>query len=167
MTASPRLHAILRLLLGCILLVTLIAACENDGTEHTEGTAATSAEPSADPDPVADPDPEAVNPIVARESVDVALGEFWVEPAGVAFSAGAIRFDAENQGSITHELVICANSCEAGEEAELAEVEDVAPGEERSFTIELTPGEYELACLINEDGTDHYSAGMRTRIMVN
>jgi uncharacterized cupredoxin-like copper-binding protein len=69
-------------------------------------------------------------------------------------SAGVIRFLADNIGEETHELAILKD----GEE--IAEVEDVGKGSLKSLKVRLEPGKYELACLIDEDGEDHYQNGM-------
>jgi len=124
----------------------------------------------ADPDPVADPDPEAGGDSF-DQSVTVRLSEWEVLPSAETVAAGAIRFVAENNGADEHELVICENSCEGEEEAEFAEIENVAPGLVKSFVVKLEPGTYELACLIEEteengEVEDHYQLGMRHKFVV-
>jgi uncharacterized cupredoxin-like copper-binding protein len=45
------------------------------------------------------------------------------------------------------------------------EIENLPPGASGSLTVELTPGDYELACLIArgefDSPVDHYQEGMR------
>lgn len=154
------------LLFVAALFAPVVGACgDDDAGEETPQTTPT-ANPDPDPDPEADPDPGATTTLTASETVEVTLADFTVEPSVAEVAAGAIRFVATNEGTITHELVICEESCEAGEEAEMAEVEDVAVGEDGAFTIQLEPGEYELACLLDVDGVNHYERGMHATIEV-
>jgi uncharacterized cupredoxin-like copper-binding protein len=144
-----------------VMAMPLAAACGgggNDGepTEVVEG----SPHPEADPDPVADAG------LSAGESVAVTLIEWKVKPASAEFKSGTVRFEARNAGSETHELVICANSCKAGEDAAFAEVDGLKPGDQGAFVITLDAGEYELACLINDGDSSHYARGMHARITV-
>ena len=127
----------------------------------------------ADPEAHPEADPEA-HPEAGGSfdgSVRVQLVEWEVQPDAESIGAGSIRFVAENNGNETHELVICADSCAEGEVAELAEVEDVSAGIVRSFIVDLEPGTYELACLIEEteengEVENHYELGMRRTIAV-
>ncbi len=137
------------------------AACGDD-----DDASFPTAEPDPVADPVADPGPEEID-----TEVEVTLSEWGIAPEVQTVEAGAIRLFARNIGDVPHELVICQDSCEEGEIAELAEVENIVPGTRRSFAVELEAGRYELACLIvgtNDDGQveDHYALGMRTAFTI-
>ncbi len=93
-----------------------------------------------------------------------------------SIKAGAVTFTLKNTGTVIHELVVvktdaaqdklAANPEEAGkvtEDGSLGESGDVAIGISKSFTLDLTPGNYVLMC--NEVG--HYGMGMHLAFVVN
>ncbi|MDQ2951602.1 MAG: cupredoxin domain-containing protein [Chloroflexota bacterium] len=93
-----------------------------------------------------------------------------------SIKAGAVTFTLKNTGTVTHELVVvktnvaqdklAANPDEAGkvtEDGSLGESGDVEKGISKSFTLDLTPGNYVLMC--NEVG--HYGMGMHIAFVVN
>ena len=85
--------------------------------------------------------------------------------------AGQITFVITNPADSEHEHEVEVLQGAAGtDQVELAEVEDIQPGETKTLTITLEPGSYELACTITEehDGEeiDHYERGMNRDIEV-
>jgi uncharacterized cupredoxin-like copper-binding protein len=85
-------------------------------------------------------------------------------------SAGPITFQANNDGTTTHELYVFATDLpvdqlpvEDGKVQEadgvefLSEVEDVAPGTSKDLSTDLEVGNYVLLCNI----PGHYEAGVR------
>lgn len=102
--------------------------------------------------------------------VSAVLSDMHVAVDRTTISAGDVTFLAQNQGSITHELVVLKTDLrydqlppdleEAGkifEDIHMGETGDVDPGAFTGFTVTLPPGNYALVC--NEPG--HYMAGMR------
>jgi len=96
--------------------------------------------------------------------VHVTLREFQVEMDRTSIPAGPVVFTIENVGGLTHELVLeRAGDDDVPFEANgvESEAEDIEPG--TAATIEWTidePGQYQLACHINDAGADHYDLGM-------
>ncbi len=145
-------------------------ACGEDDEPASEGAAAKA---EATPDPTADPTPE--GGAKADTVVRVSVGEWFVKPARATAKEGGIEFEVENEGKVLHELEVVktgtapdalpvsANKADveaAG--AEIAEVEDIAPGSEKEFTVALEPGNYVLICNL----PDHYEPGMYARFTV-
>ncbi len=110
-------------------------------------------------------------------------------------SAGEVTFEATNEGKFEHELMIypaqdlshmleeMVEAAEAGEEtAHGDEIEGLVlsldgedelvlePGDSGSFTVSLTPGTYELGCVIVEtvggETFTHHEKGMHTTLTV-
>ena len=91
-----------------------------------------------------------------------------LKPSVVA--AGKVTFIARNAGTVEHELVVVRGAgklqvksfkaIEAGRA--LGEVEDIAPGKTKRFTLTLTPGKYTLLCNI----AGHYMLGMHSVLTV-
>jgi len=105
------------------------------------------------------------------QSVDTALGEWTVTPAVTTVKAGKITFVAKNNGKEGHELELSnREGREIPDSASLGEAEDIAPGETKSFTLDLKPGTYELACRIQNNQAappfNHYDKGMHVRFVV-
>lgn len=107
----------------------------------------------------------------ADTTVRVVLTEWAVEPETTSVSAGTIAFDAVNEGSMEHNLVVIRTDLAAddlpfsddgsrvdeGASGEVvAEVDTLEPEDTGAVTVDLTPGGYVLIC--NEPG--HYKAGM-------
>ncbi len=103
-------------------------------------------------------------------TVAVGLREWVVDPETSSVSAGAIRFDATNESlSMVHEVAII-HVQEDGDLEVIGEIENLGIGESGSIVLDLTPGDYQLACLIvpGEAGSavDHYQQGMWTEFAV-
>lgn len=99
-------------------------------------------------------------------SVAVSLVEYSVNPDKTAVKAGPIRFIATNISKTqVHELAVLKVK-EDGSFENVGEIEDIAPEQGGATSLDLTPGAYQLACLIvpGEAGstTDHYQQGMHT-----
>jgi uncharacterized cupredoxin-like copper-binding protein len=108
--------------------------------------------------------------VTPTPEVHVKLTEYKVELDKTTIPAGPVKFVIENAGQDTHELVlepagVDDKPLEAnGKESE---AEDIKAGTSTSFewTIDK-PGEYQLACHIKEDDTDHYGSGMVAKFTV-
>lgn len=119
-------------------------------------------------------------------TVDVALGEWVVQPDPTSVSAGEVTFKAENQGAEAHELVIVrADSAaslpvdDTGKVVEdglpagafIGEIEEFAAGSSEEATFDLEAGTYILFCNIVEEESDgtfesHFQEGMQTTFTV-
>ena len=154
MIRAPFLMALFGLFLLGSSVALVASACGDDD----DGPMA-----EADPDPEADPEAGRTQiPDPAEETVKVSLKEWAVVAGETSVTAGVIEFLADNEGTREHELVIRL----AGKDDELAEVDGIMANNLKSLKIRLTPGKYELACLINADGQDHYENGMKATFEV-
>ncbi len=120
--------------------------------------------------------PAATAPTAAGGTINVTDTDTTITVDKASIKAGAVTFVLKNAGTVTHELVVvktdvaqdkmAANSEEAGkvsEDGSLGESGDVEKGISKSFTLDLTPGNYVLMC--NEVG--HYGMGMHIAFIVN
>lgn len=103
-------------------------------------------------------------------TVAVTLADYTVTPDKAAVKAGSVRFIATNvSGEHVHELAVLKIKPD-GSFDNLGEIEDIPAGEGGSVTLDLTPGSYQLACVIvpGEAGStvDHYQEGMHTDFTV-
>lgn len=103
-------------------------------------------------------------------TVSVALREWEIDPGTSSVAAGAIRFDAANESAtMAHELAVIRIQ-EDGDLEAMGEIENLGTGESGSIVLDLTPGNYQLACLIvpGEAGStfNHYQQGMWTEFTV-
>ena len=96
--------------------------------------------------------------------VHVKMSEFKFEMDKTSIPTGPVKFIFDNAGKEKHEGVLeLAGDADKPFEAngKKSEVEDVMPGQ--TATLEWTidkPGQYQLACHINENNEDHYASGM-------
>lgn len=120
-------------------------------------------------------------------SVDVGLSEWIVSPDPTSVDTGDITFNADNQGSETHELVIVRadsaadlptdangkvdeDALPAG--AFIGEIEEFDAGTKESATFNLPAGNYILFCNITEEEADgtiesHFQEGMFANLRVD
>jgi plastocyanin len=107
----------------------------------------------------------------ADDSVIVEMGDYYVTPDKPSVKAGRIQFVAKNvSDELVHELAVLKKLGE-GKFDNAGEIENLAPGGGGGeITLELEPGEYELACLVaaGEFGSpvDHYKAGQKIAFAV-
>jgi uncharacterized cupredoxin-like copper-binding protein len=88
--------------------------------------------------------------------VDLALGEFTIEPSTIAVEPGAYVFHVVNDGEAVHALEIEGPSGEV-------ETGDLAPGESADLSVEFPEdGRYEIYCPVG----DHRNRGMEGSITV-
>jgi uncharacterized cupredoxin-like copper-binding protein len=116
--------------------------------------------------------------------VTVNLMNFSMAPTSRTLAAGKVKFTAvhdemhahgASEGGATHQLMVARlpDGAEAGQSKfkEIAlNIADVKPGETKVAEAELTPGTYELACIVVEQvkgkSINHYEKGMYTTIVV-
>lgn len=102
--------------------------------------------------------------------VHVKLTEFKIEMDKTSIPAGAVKFLIDNTGKEKHEVVLepaGVNDEPFEANGKESEAEDIEAGQ--SATLEWTidqPGQYQLACHINENNEDHYANGMVTTFTV-
>ena len=161
-----------------VLLFAVIAfaltACSNDNEPSTTGggTSSPTSSPSGSPS--------------GGTAVGVTLQEYAVLPAITSAPAGAVTFNAQNNGpKMEHELVVVKTSLapdklptsangsvdEEGTGVEsVGEIGEFPVGQTRSTTFNLSPGSYVLFCnVVKTEGSEtlvHYKLGMRTAFTV-
>ena len=100
------------------------------------------------------------------------LTEFEVTMSTTDVPAGEVTFNVTNEGTVEHEFVVfqtdlaedalpeASDAPEVNEDdpqlTSMGEVEDVAPGESKSFTATLEAGSYVGICNVET----HYDSGM-------
>ena len=85
---------------------------------------------------------------VARtQFVQVALTEFRVRPNDIVAPAGALTFEVQNFGRLSHNLVIARGSNVLGS------TRPIPPGQTGTVTVTLPPGRYSISSSIQLDGT--------------
>ncbi len=88
--------------------------------------------------------------------VDIALGEFAIEPSTLALEPGSYTFHVVNEGGAVHALEVEGPSGEV-------ETEELEPGESADLDVDLSEsGEYELYCPVG----DHRDRGMEGAVTV-
>jgi iron uptake system EfeUOB component EfeO/EfeM len=114
-----------RLIAGALLLAGFAAACSSGGGAPTlaAGTAG------------------AVVPIPSVRQVHVSISDAGCAPQELQLSAGPATFVVTNSGS-ANVLEYEVNQSDRV----LGEVENVIPGIDRTFTLNLKPGTYQLSC---------------------
>ena len=90
----------------------------------------------------------------AETKVPVSETEFKISLASTQFKAGAIAFEAKNDGRIPHDLAIK----QTGDKTKL-----IQPGGTAELKVTLKAGTYELYCSV----PGHEAAGMRLNITVS
>jgi uncharacterized cupredoxin-like copper-binding protein len=90
----------------------------------------------------------------AATKVAVSETEFKISLASTALKAGAITFEAMNDGKIPHDLAIK----QTGDKTKL-----ISPGGSAELKVTLKPGTYELYCTV----PGHEAAGMKLNITVS
>jgi uncharacterized cupredoxin-like copper-binding protein len=141
--------------LAALAIALMIAGCGSDkSSDASTPPAATQSTTAAD-----------------GNTVDASLTEWAIADKEQTVKAGKVTFNATNDGSAPHELVVLKTDKPAGdlgsggevsEKDSVGEVSDIEPGKSGSKTIDLKPGKYVLIC--NLPG--HYAQGMHTSLTV-
>lgn len=164
------------------VLVFAMAACGEDEEEPASTGAVAGEEATPEPTPTGTATATATGTATATAPaeppdtvVKVAVGEWYIKPEVGEAGAGTYKFDVLNEGAVEHEVEVVATDTApdafpvadgvadvdaVGEE--LGEVEDIAPGGEKSFSVKLDPGNYVLICNL----VDHYEPGMYVGLKV-
>jgi iron uptake system component EfeO len=113
-------------------LADLLAACSSGAQVATA---------PADAAPSGVPRPSSVAAIASVRQVHVSISDAGCAPQAIQLPAGPATFIVTNAGSAT------VLEYEIGQaDRVIGEVENVVPGVERSFTLNLKPGAYRLSC---------------------
>lgn len=111
-------------------------------------------------------------------AIRVSLVNWAVEPAQTTAEAGEITFWAVHDmqhahggdaGGNIHDLQVMRKTAD-GSFKLVGEVKGLRMGDAKALTLDLTPGEYELACtvveVVGDQAVSHYTKGMRTPFRV-
>ena len=144
------------------LSLALLAACSSDSDDEAEATTEATAAAT-----------EAMSE-GAETTVTATLSEFVVELGASSAPAGEITFEAENTGTLAHELVIVRSDLApdalpldgavVDESAidVIGEIPEFAAGAKDSGTFELEAGSYIVFCNV----AGHYQDGMHAAFTV-
>jgi iron uptake system component EfeO len=93
--------------------------------------------------------------------VKVSAGDTTCDVATTEFTAGKITFDVNNDGKDVTEVYVYGKGGDGDFDKVVGEVENIAPGTSRDFSVSVSGGEYEVACKPGQKGD-----GIRTKITV-
>ena len=116
----------------------------------------------------------------AAGALTIKMGDFFFDPKDATAQAGSTTISAPNEGQVEHELVLFKSDAdpaslptsgnEVDEEAleeegaeEAGEIEEVAPGQSKEGTFDLTAGKYVMFCNL----PSHYEQGMYGSLTVS
>ena len=94
-------------------------------------------------------------------AVAVKAGDTTCDVAKTDFEAGEIAFAVQNTGSDVTEVYVYGKGSSGKYDKVVGEVENIAPGTSRDFTVDASKGDYEVACKPGQKGD-----GIRTAIEV-
>ena len=96
----------------------------------------------------------------ANETVEIRAEEYRFDPGGVvvrgAGRGARLRISMRNRGKLAHNLHVREG------DRELASMPSFPPGQERSLSASLPPGEYDFVCTV----ADHEDLGMVGKLQV-
>jgi uncharacterized cupredoxin-like copper-binding protein len=165
---------LIAILLGALLVGSLALAGCNGDSGAKEGGATPTEEATAEATATAtgEAHSETPGPDAVTVNLTTTEGDEWdIETDTDPLPAGQITFVITNPAESEHEHEVeILQGASGTDQDELAEVEEIQPGETKTLTVTLEPGSYELACAITEehDGEeiDHYERGMHRDIEV-
>lgn len=97
----------------------------------------------------------------SKQTVDVTAGDTTCTLSDTTFEAGTIALTVSNEGKDVTEVYVYGKGGSGRFDKVVGEVENVAPDTSRDFEVEVTGGEYEVACKPGQKGD-----GIRTGIEV-
>ena len=98
----------------------------------------------------------------SSDAIAVKAGDSTCEVATTSFAPGKINFAVENVGKDVTEVYVYGASSSGAFDKVVGEVENIAPGTSRDFSVSVSGGSYEVACKPGQKG-----AGVRTAITVS
>lgn len=96
------------------------------------------------------------------EKIAVAAGDTTCDVAKSSLEAGKHTFDVKNEGKDVTEVYVYGRSSSGSFDKVVGEVENIAPQTNREFPVELSGGDYEVACKPGQTGD-----GIRTKLTVS
>ena len=100
-------------------------------------------------------------PSGSSSRVAISAGDSTCQVAKTEFGAGTIAFEVTNDGKDTTEVYVYGKGSSDAYDKIVGEVENIAPGTSRDFTVNAKAGDYEVACKPGQTGN-----GIRTKIEV-
>ncbi|HUR14141.1 MAG TPA: cupredoxin domain-containing protein [Mycobacteriales bacterium] len=97
-----------------------------------------------------------------KQKVTVTAGDTTCALSEDHFKAGELELEVKNDGKDVTEVYVYAKGDSGKFDKVVGEVENIAPGTEREFEVEVGGGEYEVACKPGQKGD-----GIRTEIEVS
>jgi uncharacterized cupredoxin-like copper-binding protein len=97
----------------------------------------------------------------SAQKATVKAGDATCDVSPTKFKAGEIELEVENDGKDVTEVYVYGKGGSGKFDKVIGEVENIAPGTEREFEVEVGGGEYEVACKPGQKGD-----GIRTEIEV-
>ncbi len=94
-------------------------------------------------------------------STAITAGDTTCDVATTQFTSGKLTFDVSNAGKDTTEVYVYGKGSGSAYDKVVGEVENIAPGTSRSFSVSVGSGDYEVACKPGQKGD-----GIRTTITV-
>lgn len=178
-TSVSRTHWLTLLVLGTLAaLAFALSACGGGGNGNGSGEAAASpnAESGSQPSSKTEGDSsmggmkDEGTGAEAGTVVQVKLDEFHVILPSTTLKAGTYTFQAENVGKVEHMLMVeeapvvmeAPNQPSEEEGVAMGDTGGFQPGETKSLTVTLKPGDYVFFC--NVPG--HYAAGQHIAVTV-
>jgi uncharacterized cupredoxin-like copper-binding protein len=101
------------------------------------------------------------SPAASKQKVTVEAGDTTCDLSAKEFKAGEIELEVENKGKDVTEVYVYGKGDSGTFDKVVGEVENIAPGTEREFEVNVGGGEYEVACKPGQTGD-----GIRTEIEV-
>lgn len=104
---------------------------------------------------------------VPAGTIAITMGDMWIRAASTAAKAGKVTFTVTNKGQMDHWLGIMRSPVVLKQgmlesAAVLAKSPQLSPGQSATVSATLTPGTYELVCLM----PGHYNAGQHETFTV-
>jgi len=141
---------------AAIALATL-TACGSDEPDDTASpaTETTSSGPALDSSAGASA-PATTSSASEAESITATEADFSISLDEDSLAAGSYEIQVVNNGSATHDLVVERDG------SDVAESDDVGPGDTTTLSVDLEPGEYVFYCSIG----NHRAMGMEITVEV-
>lgn len=97
----------------------------------------------------------------SSDKVAIGSGDTTCDVATTSFAKGDVTFAVNNSGKDVTEVYVYAKGSSGAFDKVVGEVENIAPGTSRDFSVDLGGGAYEVACKPGQKGD-----GIRTAISV-